>query len=275
MLKKLSSTVAHTYILYCQNTPNHRGRQRLAKILDWLFGSFTVKSSLGQLLEVYLSSSMDLSFITKNGIKSHERITEIIKELKEGDVFIDIGANIGFFSLFAAGVVGQSGRVLSYEPSPREFKRLLNNIEINGANNILPYNLALSDYVGEAKLCISEKVHTGINALIATSQDNSAYKLAPICSGDLLIAPFLDPFLDRDMTCAIKVDVEGAEFLVLSGLRSCLNSKNIKSVVIEITPKFLARYGHTKEDIYNLMSQYGFEPTLNSSDWQYDEAFIR
>ncbi|NEP53644.1 MAG: hypothetical protein F6K65_34520 [Moorea sp. SIO3C2] len=119
------------------------------------------------------------------------------------------------------------------------------NIDLNNARNIIPYNLSISDYIGEARLCISEKSHTGINAISTDYQNNSAYTIAPCCTGDVLLMPFLV----SDSSIVIKVDVEGAEFLVLSGMFSCLKKTNIKSVIVEMTPKYLKGFGHTKEDI--------------------------
>lgn len=271
MLTQISSLIAKTFILYCQITPNHRGRHRISKILDGIFGSFIVRSPLGQLLEIYLSSSMDLSFLTREGIESHGKTLESLRSLKEGDIFIDIGANIGFFSLFASQLVGESGRILAFEPSHREFIRFLSNIKHNSAKNILPYNIALSDRMGESKLYIYSNSHTGINSLKRSDCQNLSYSLVPTASGESLLMPFLP----KHSSCMIKIDVEGAEFLVLSGIRQCLLSESVKYVVVEITPKFLAEFGHTKDDIYNLMTEIGFSPALNSQDWQYDEVFLR
>jgi hypothetical protein len=58
-------------------------------------------------------------------------------------------------------------------------------------------------------------------------------------------------------------------------MRSCLKSENVRSIVVEITPKYLEKFGHAKDHIYELMDDCGFNPTVSSSDWQYDEVFIR
>ena len=268
-----SSLVAQSYIAYCENMPNHRGRHRIAKTLDKIFNSFEVEDSLGQKLEIYLSSSMDLSYFGKEGVKSHSPILKAVETLTEGDVFIDVGANIGFFSLYASRLIGESGRVLSFEPSQREFRRLLSNIESNKRSNILPYNLALSDKVGDAYFSISRKSHTGINSLNKRTSRTDHTAIVPTCKGDL----FINPFIEKADNCVIKVDVEGAEFLALSGMSSCLKSKNISLVVVEITPDFLSQFNHAKQDIYELMEDCGFVPTMVSShsEWQYDEVFVR
>jgi Methyltransferase FkbM domain len=73
----------------------------------------------------------------------------------------------------------------------------------------------------------------------------------------------------------VKIDVEGAEYAVLSGMKSFLKKNNLKTVIVEITPKFLKRFNHNKDGIYALMEECGFQATVHSSDWQYDEVFIR
>jgi FkbM family methyltransferase len=265
LFQKITSLIAKTYIFYCQKMPNHRGRHRIAKMLDSIFGSFIAKTPKGLLLEVYLSSSMDLSFYEDEKNNSHKEIIKNIQQLKAGDTFIDIGANIGFFSLLASKFVGELGRVICYEPSPREFKRLLTNIEINKAENIMPCNLALSDYVGQSKLFIDQS-HTGVNALSKDESQENNYTLVPLFTGDLALG-----FLKNDNSgnWLVKIDVEGAEYAVLSGMKSFLKKNNLK------TPKFLKRFNHNKDGIYALMEECGFQATVHSSDWQYDEVFIR
>ncbi|MBO3460286.1 FkbM family methyltransferase [Aetokthonos hydrillicola Thurmond2011] len=266
--KNFPEFIAHTYINYCKSMPNHRGKYRVAKTLDNLFNSFELKTPFGPILDIFLSSSMDLSYYEELNI-SHKNILEIIKQIPQGSIFIDIGANIGFYSIFAATIVGESGRVLCFEPSPREFRRLLKNIQLNHSINLLPYNIALSDYVGESKFFIAES-HTGLNSCSPEIKDKKTCISVPVCTGDILLQS-----LDSNTKKLIKIDVEGLEFSVLSGMVNILRQRNILAVVVEITPTFLANFGHTKDMIYTLMMEHGFTPTISSSDWQYDEVFIR
>jgi tRNA G37 N-methylase Trm5 len=67
--------------------------------------------------------------------------------LRQGDVFVDVGANIGLFSLVAARHVGQSGKVYAFEPTANIYDRLCENVQLNQFNNILCFQLALSDMV--------------------------------------------------------------------------------------------------------------------------------
>jgi hypothetical protein len=118
---RISSIIGKLYILYCQNTPNHRGKQKLAQILDSLFGPFFIDVYEEIKLELFLSSSMDLSYTRKETTTFQNKTFEYINKLNEADTFVDIGSNIGFYSVIAAKKVGLKGRVFSFEPSPREF----------------------------------------------------------------------------------------------------------------------------------------------------------
>ncbi len=274
--QKFLSLVAQTYISYCQRVPNHRGRQRFAMMLDGIFGSFICKTASGQSLEIYLSSSMDMSYFQKDVDynSSHEQIIQAIKKLELGDIFIDIGANIGFFALLASKIVGSSGRVFAFEPSHREYKRLLNNIQTNFAENIIPFNIALANYNGEAQFLVASSGHTGVNRLDdGNITQGFSKELVPVFAGDTVLSQLV---VDNSAARLIfKIDVEGAEFSVILGMKNILSQSNVKIVIIEITPKFLQKFGHTKEDLYSLMSSLGLLATVNSAEWQYDELFIR
>ena len=200
--------------------PNHRGRHWLARNLDGLFTSFRVKTQSDLILDIFLSSSMDLSYFNANENESHSKVLDIIENLAEGDVFIDIGANIGFFSLLASKKIGESGRVYCFEPSPREFNRLLKNIQLNKRSNLLPYNIALSDYMGESQFSVSES-HTGLNSLSTIDGANNI--LVPVCPEDLLMSQ-----LKMNTRKVIKIDVEGAEFLYYQASKKFLLKKELK-----------------------------------------------
>jgi len=76
--------------------------------------------------------------------------------LRPGDVFVDVGANIGLFSVTAANRVGDTGKVYAFEPAAKTFHRLSENININNLRNIQPFQLALSNEPGESYFYISE-----------------------------------------------------------------------------------------------------------------------
>ena len=92
--------------------------------------------------------------------------------LKPGMVVLDIGANIGYHTLISSKLVGNTGKIYSFEPEPHNFKLLLKNIEINEFKNIIPINKALSNNIGSTKLFLdtqSENIHCPKKMLTQTS----------------------------------------------------------------------------------------------------------
>ena len=84
--------------------------------------------------------------------------TEKFKEVvRQGDVILDLGANMGFFTLLAARLTGHQGRVYSFEPNPTNYGLLLKNLEINGYSNVTVIQKAISNHTGTEKLYISDE----------------------------------------------------------------------------------------------------------------------
>lgn len=228
-------------------------------------------------MHVFASSFMDAHYFDPRRARSSD--TEIlageIARLKEGDLFIDIGANIGYFSLLAGRQVGGSGLVLSFEPSPREFTRLLKNIALNASGNIVAFSLALGAHPGLLNLHVAP-THTGLNTLRVSASAAHAFRGAnqhrvPVTRFDDLVPPLLGERRVR----LLKIDVEGAEMEVLLGMQASLRNRLFERIVIEVTAEFLEKFGHSKTALYALLEQCGYQPRFRSDAWQYDEVFER
>ena len=81
----------------------------------------------------------------------------LMQVLKPGMLFLDIGANIGYFTLLAASAVGPEGRVIAVEPEPKNYRVLTKNLALNGIKNALPRNVALGSSCGSAALYLNEQ----------------------------------------------------------------------------------------------------------------------
>ena len=233
-------------------------------MLTKIFGAFTIRTKENIRLKIFITSIMDLSYIDSS---QNNLLKKYINILNVEDIFVDVGANIGYYSILASKRVGDKGMVYSFEPSGREYKRLLDNIVLNDCRNIIPYNFALSNYQGNSIFLISEK-HTGLNKLGSENIENTKQYRVPVFLLDRVIT-------NSKEIALIKIDVEGAEFLVLLGMTELLKSGKIKYLIIEITPKFLKEFGHRKEMIYDLLDRYGYSPLIKENSWQYDEVFFK
>lgn len=257
--------------------PDFPGRQRLLALCDRAGGPFVASTREGIRLQVFASSFMDaLYFDPKSSSSSDSAILAAeIARLREGALFIDIGANIGYYSLLAARQIGPAGLVLSFEPSPREFSRLLRNIALNGSDNIVTFSLALGAHPGVLDLHVAP-THTGLNTLHVSDSTAHAFREAqrqrvPVMRFDDLVPPLLG---ERQVSL-LKIDVEGAEMSVLLGMETSLRNGLFERIVLEVTAEFLEKFGHSKAGLYAFLEECGYEPRFRSEAWQYDEVFER
>jgi len=184
-------------------------------------------------------------------------ITEILKKyLKSGDTFIDVGANIGFFTAIGAGLVGKQGQVHSFEPAPEHFYKLKNLAKNNSQYNIVANNFALGD---EEKI---SKIYgdTFIPALLGGNKNYTTTEV-PIRR--------LDKYIKEkglNNIKIIKIDVEGFEFPVLKGLEGyfleCSKNNSCPAIVCEIMPGI----GYKPKDFFDYMRGFSYYPfeVLNS-----------
>jgi len=150
-----------------------------------------------------------------NGI--HEPCTTALfkKLVKEGMTVVDIGANIGYFTLLAASLAGEKGKVFAFEPEPRNYALLVRNTELNGFKNVIPLQMAVSNETGKVKLFLAKdpSAHSIFRVAGVQRQEYSPKYI-------VVDAVSLDEFFkDKDCTVdIIKMDAEGAEMIILEGM---------------------------------------------------------
>jgi len=188
-------------------------------------------------------------FVYLTGVYEPPTAQVIFELLKPGDTFIDVGANSGFFTLLASRRVGSAGRVLSFEPVPSMRKRLLANISLNAMGNVIAHDVALSNTEGTLPLYEGPEGHKGISSL--RHIDNAALTI------EVEIRP-LDTFKgDLSELKLVKIDVEGAEQMVLEGMSDIINTHH-PYIVIEITDDYLRAFGHTATQLADHLVEKGY-----------------
>jgi FkbM family methyltransferase len=147
------------------------------------------------------------------------------RTLKSDDVFWDVGANIGAITLVAARLCR---RVVAFEPDPRSFDRLARNVAANGLTNVEIVADALGADAGVASLYQSTGSNSGMTSLIAgRSHVVGETSVKVLRADDLIVSrPDLAPTV-------MKIDVEGAEHMVLSGATALLRSGRLRALVFE------------------------------------------
>lgn len=164
---------------------------------------------------------------------AHEHnIGRIIKErLGPGDVFVDVGANVGYFSMIGAQAVGPAGQVIAYEASPSNTILIKKNLEMNEFENIDIRNEAVSAEAGIVKLYGSDPALLAQKSLLASRGGTVE---AEVPSVPLTVKSIgVDPSRIR----LIKIDVEGAEQMVVDGMHQLLDTPGFAGeIILEITP---------------------------------------
>ncbi len=164
-------------------------------------------------------------------------------------------ANEGLYSLFASRRVGPSGRVISFEPSQREFQRLRNNIQLNGLDNVRAVQAALAEISGTVELNIADSAHAGQNTMGAFVYD------VPSLRRERISAQTLDGFAaESGLTRldVLKLDVEGAERRALEGSRRVLREMR-PIILFEASGAALQAQGSSLQDLLEFLhsQQYG------------------
>jgi FkbM family methyltransferase len=173
----------------------------------------------------------------------------IMDQVRPGDVVWDVGANVGLYTTRLSGAVGDSGRVIAFEPSPACFAQLQR--ATSACANVQLLQSALSDAAGEACLSVTDDPTTG--SLFAASGANTVQ--VPVAVGDELIASGRAP-----APAVLKIDVEGFEEEVLRGLTRTLQDARCRAVLCEVHFGILDARGQRQAPtrITALLRQCGF-----------------
>ncbi len=185
--------------------------------------------------------------------------------LRPGDTFIDVGAHRGAFSLLASHAVGPTGRVVAIEPTPQFHDDLTTAATANHRTNIRPVRAAATDHTGTLALYLEDPANLGHTTATRPRHFHSTF--------DVPAAPLAELLDQTELATArvIKIDVEGAEAAAVRGLRPALpHLREDVELVVEVTPKLLAKQGKSAVGIIDALSEHGFHPYTLTND--YDPA---
>lgn len=214
-----------------------------------------IQYKISERVNINLYKDSVLSRLIFEGNFELDEINFVKNTLKKGDVFIDIGANIGLFSLIGAEIVGNEGKVICYEPSPNTFNRLKENIVLNQFTNIVHNNIGISDKKSVLKLNISENGHDAWDTF-ANNVDSTTYQK----TADINVNTLDDEISELDIKKIklIKIDVEGWEKFVLLGAKNVLNNFS-PILLVEFTQANTQAAGYNVLEIYDIMTNLGYK----------------
>ena len=241
--------------------PLNKGRklQALLRYFRWQVGSRLLP---GQVVVPFVDHtrlliSPGMAGATGNvycGLHDFEEMGFVLHVLGEGDCLVDIGANVGTYSILAAGAGG--AHVLSFEPAPATFAHLVDNVRLNRLENkVTALNLGLGSKAG--KLRFSTLLDTTNHILADNEQDEPSIEVK---------IERLDTYLENigGRPFVIKLDVEGFEAEVLAGGSKVLSSPNLLAVIAEENGCG-NRYGTPRDALGRILEShalvhYGYDP---------------
>ena len=239
-------------IRYIAGHPLNRGRipAAMATYVKWQVASRLLG---GEFIRPWINGSRFVvrageTGITGNiyaGLQEYPDMGYLLHVLRAGDVFADVGANAGAYTILASAVVGAT--TWAFEPVPATFRRLDDNVRINRLESrVRHHNIALGREPGMLRFT------SGLDTV------NHALAEGELCAAAIDVeVSTLDAQLGEDRPVVIKIDVEGFEMPVLQGAVDVLADERLHSVILELNGSGV-RYGRADEEIVRLMRTHGF-----------------
>ena len=250
---------------YVRRTPLHRGKLRVTRLAFRLLPRVPVRGRFGNKM-----LSVPDNTTVRSIVGTYTAVLDCVDRLRPGMAFIDVGANAGVFSLFAADRVGEEGRVVAFEPSLEIFQLFLRNVSLNSnARRIVPFNAALGEETRVVRFDPATPEHSG-RAHVDASGSAEVLQIGPA-----ELTPLLTALIEGRETI-VKIDVEGAEVMVLAALAPFLRSGRVAALVAEVNAVHLARFGSTEAELFGMMAELGFTAAERSdASAHYDQIFLR
>jgi FkbM family methyltransferase len=239
----------------------------VAKFLSKLFGCYPIKFYPLRVFDNLIVSYLKSSFAEVQGHKMFIDPTDVArlsifgvlepleteifkKEIKKGDVVLDIGANIGYYTLIAARLVGEKGKVFAFEPHPQNFALLKKNIKLNGYKNVTLVEKAVSNKNKKLKLYLSG-YDCGAHSLYNSHKGQHFVEVESIRLDDYFSK--LGKKIDF-----VKIDVEGAEYEALQGMSKIIKRNKDIKIVTEFYPALFKKSGIAPEEFLEFLTREGF-----------------
>ncbi len=225
--------------------------QALKRAIRWQVGSRLLATEviypwINQAKFIVKRGETGLTGNIYTGLHEFADMAYLLHVLQPNDLFIDVGANAGSYSMLA-GAVAQS-QVISFEPIPNSYSRLVNNIKINHIESMVKcFNQGVADKIGQ--LNFTQNQDTKNHAVL--DETNSTDTITVEVST-------LDSLIKNHSPNLIKIDVEGYETPVLQGAKQILQQPKLHSIILELNGSG-NHYGFDEAKILQMLLDYGFQ----------------
>jgi FkbM family methyltransferase len=197
--------------------------------------------------KIILSSRQNYATLAYTcGLWDFEEMMFLLHVLRPSDSFVDVGANVGGYSLLASAVAG--AKSLAFEPIPFTHEELIRNIRLNDIGHLVDARRVCLGASGGTVRMTADR--GGLNHVM-TTRDTGAYVDTEVVR--------LDDVLDGGSCHFMKMDAEGYEAEIISGATATLKNPALLGLVVELNDSGL-RYGHTNEAVHASLTGFGFSP---------------
>jgi FkbM family methyltransferase len=247
---------------YFRYAPGQAGKdflwRRLMSHLWWLEREVKATTIFGDVLRVDASDIVG-RYIYHFGIWEPNLTEWLRRTLQRGDVFVDVGANIGYFSILASRLVGPSGSVVAIEPLPEIHRNLQANLAANAVRNVRPVCAAAWDDHRSLEMFTRPTGPSGTSTAYASWA--TRWDLVPAATARAMpLAEMLRPD-ELNRLRVIKIDAEGAEWRILKSFAHVLaQCRRDVEIVVEVAPALLREDDATPEKMAALLRPEGFRP---------------
>lgn len=229
-------------------------KQKLAAVRRFVNWQISSRLAPGAILYDWINGS---KFLVRNGetgltgniytgLHEFSDMGFVLHVLRPEDIFVDVGANVGSYTILAGSAVGAKG--YAFEPVPNTYSKLLNNIKLNGIENrVQAFNMGLAQRKGVIKF--TSGLDTVNHALAANEVSASIVEVE---------VTTLDQALPNAHPHLIKIDVEGYETPVLEGAEKTLRDPELHSIIIELNGSG-NRYGFDESKLVHLLHRHDFQ----------------
>lgn len=170
--------------------------------------------------------------------------------VRKGDTFVDIGANVGYYTLLASHLVGEEGMVFAFEPDPVNFRILEKNVRLNGLTNVVLEQKAVSNENGSIQLFLSES-NKGDHRIYQTEEGRPAVDVEAVKLDDYFAGY-------SGSVDFVKIDTQGAEGVILEGMTELINGNDDIIIAVEYWPSGLQGLGYDSETFISLLRAHDF-----------------
>ena len=204
-------------------------------------------SVLGHKMILDSNDSLEISI---NKVYEKFETDFINREIKKGEVVLDIGANIGYYTLIFARLVGEKGKVFAFEPDPNNFQILKKNVELNGYKNVILINKAVANKSGKLKFYLSE-VNMGDHRIYDSYDGRKNIEVKCI-----KIDEYFQDY--KGKIDFVKMDIQGSETGAILGMAKLLGKNNKIRIISEFWPVGLKKCGVEPIQYIKLLQKNGF-----------------